>query len=196
MSMQRKKAQNPLLLQHRQAAESPIDKAARVLDHLVDAMAGEPSVPLRRVMVLIDIARNPGTSQTAILERLKLEKSTITRSIDWLYNYGCVTRGANPSNARETALTICGFARTHLHHAATLLGNDLARLQSFVDGYITFFEDYRATLRDAKIVTVLTAKGEATRQNVFDELYNGPATTDARALLALIEQGFVETNGT
>lgn len=186
-----------LLSQHREAAASPMEKAATLIDHLVDAMAGEPSAPLRRVLTLIDIAQNPGTSQTAILARLPiLDKSNLTRDIDWLYNYGCITRNVSESSARESALTICGFSRNHLGFAAYLLNNRLESLQKFLEGYINFFQGYRATLRDAKIVTVLTANGETPRQEIFDELYNGPMSTDNRALLALIEEGFVTNDGT
>lgn len=181
-----------LLQQHRNAAAGPADRACRVLDYLVDAVGGEPSCPLRRIQTLIDIACNPGTSQTAIMNRLGIEKSALSRSIDWLYNYGCIIRNPNPEDARESALTICGFSRTHLGYAAHEFGNDFSRLQKFVDGYINFFDVYRGTLRDAKIVTILSARGPVPRQIIMNGLYNGPATTDSRAVMMLIEQGFIE----
>jgi hypothetical protein len=185
-----------LLSAHRAASATPLDLAGQVMDHLVDALAGDPSVPLRRAGVLVDIALHPGTSQTAVAERQRIEKSALNRDIDWLYNYGCVTKNVSDQSARENALTIVGVARTHMLRAASLLRGDMNALQKLLDGYINFFQDYRATLRDAKMVTILSAKGPATRQEMFDHLYNGPNSTDNRALLALIEEGFIESDGT
>lgn len=181
---------------HRAASATPLDLAGQVIDHLVDCLAGEPSAPLRRVAVLIDIARHPGTSQMAVSDRQNMEKSTLNRDIDWLYNYGCITKNTSETSARESALTIVGVARTHLARAASGMKGDLNALQKLIDGYISFFGDYRATLRDAKMVTVLSAKGPASRQDVFGHLYNGPPSTDNRTLLALIEEGFIESDGT
>jgi hypothetical protein len=186
---------NALMADHRAAAASPVEKAGVVIDHLVDAMAGDPSTPLRRVLVFIDIARNPGTSITAIADRLGADKQTVARDVDWLYNYGCIRRDQSPDSGREVALSMVGFAQTHLGFAAGMMNNNLETLQNFVLGYITLFQGYRASLRDAKIVTVMTAKGEATRPEIFDELYNGPTTTDTRALMALIENGFLNSEG-
>lgn len=183
-----------LIRDHRLASESPIEKAGHVLDHLVDAMAGEPSAPLRRVQVLIDIAQNPGTSQAAILERIDSDKSSLVRDIDWLYNYGCITRTQSENSAREISLTICGFAKNHLNFAAQITGGTLENLQNLLNGYISFFHGYRPSLREAKMVTIMATKGEMTRLELFEGLYNGPATTDTRALGALIEQGFLGTN--
>jgi hypothetical protein len=182
-----------LLHDHRAAAASPVEKAGQVIDHLVDAMAGDPSAPLRRVVTFIDIARNPGTSSTAVADRVGPDKSTVARDIDWLYNYGCIRRDQSPDSGREVALSIVGFAQTHLGFAARMMGDSLETLQKFVDGYIHLFQGYRATLRDAKIVTVMTAKGSASRPELFDELYNGPPSTDSRALMALIENGFLSS---
>lgn len=183
-----------LLREHREAAESPVEKAARVLDHLVDALAGEPSSPLRRAQVLIDIALNPGTSQAAILDRVDSDKSSLARDIDWLYNYGCITRSVSELSGRESALNICGFAKNHLGFAAKVMNGGLESLQNLLSGYISFFQGYRPTLREAKMVTVMAGQGEMTRPELFSELYNGPATTDTRALTTLIEQGFLSTD--
>jgi DNA-binding MarR family transcriptional regulator len=182
-----------LLQDHRAAAASPVEKAGHVIDHLVDALAGDPSAPLRRAIILVDIALNPGTSVTALADRTDSDKSTIARDIDWLYNYGCIRRDQSPDSGREVALTIVGFAQKHLGFAARLMNDDLKTLQKFIQGYIDLFQGYRGTLRDAKIVTVMTAKGDATRAEVFDELYNGPSSTDTRALLVLIENGFLSS---
>lgn len=187
-------ARDRLAQQHRDAAEGPVQKSSRVIDHLVDALAGDPSSSLRRVATLIDIAQHPGTSQSGIIERCQYDKSSIARDIDWLYNYGCVTRRASENSGREVALMICGFSRTHLLHAAAMMDGDLERLQNFVQGYITLFKGYRATLRDMKIITVLAEKGQASRADLLDALYNGPVSTDTRAVMALIENGFVSTD--
>jgi hypothetical protein len=191
-------AKDSLITEHRTIAASPVEKACAAIDHLVDALAGEPSSPLHRVAALIDIARYPGTTQTAMMDRLSMDKSSANRNIDWLYNYGCITRATSVSSGRETALTVCSFSYNHLIYAAKSMdkshGGDLTRLQSLVEGYITFFQGFRATLRDARIVTTLSAQENITRQGVFDKLYNGPLTTDIRALVTLIEQGFVTSD--
>lgn len=182
-----------LIREHREASASPLEKAGQLIDHLVDAMAGDPSVPLRRVLALIDIARNPGTSSAALADRIDSDKSTIARDIDWLYNYGCIRRDPSLESGREVALSVVGFAQTHLGFAAQLVGGNLENLQRFVNGYIDVFQGFRGTLRDAKIVTVLTAKGEATKPEVLAELYNGPVSTDTRALVAMVESGLLDS---
>lgn len=185
-----------LAAQHREAAAGPFQKAGEVIDHLVAALAGDPSSPLRRALVLIDIARTPGTSQSAVMARLNVDKSSLTRDIEWLYNYGCITRTASPESGRENALSVTGFARTNLGFAAAPLDHDMGLLQTFVENYISFFSPYRPTLRDAKIVAALGGEGTLTRQDLFDHLYDGPVTTDTRSLLALIEEGIIRNDGT
>ena len=187
-------SESSLLAQHREAAATPVEKAGIVIDHLVDAMAGEPSAPLRRVLTFVDIARNPGTSQQAILTRIDSDKSTVARDIDWLYNYGCIMRNQGENSAREVSLTVHGVAKTHLGYAIKLMENDLSRLQKFLEDYIKIFQGYRGTLRDAKIITVMAIKGDASKNEILDALYNGPSTTDNRTLMTLVEQGFLSNN--
>ncbi|HBR69141.1 MAG TPA: MarR family transcriptional regulator, partial [Rhodospirillaceae bacterium] len=46
-----------------------------VIDHLVEALAGDPSSPLRRAIILIDIDQHSGSTQTGVMERLSIHKS-------------------------------------------------------------------------------------------------------------------------
>ena len=53
------------------------------------------------------------------------------------------------------------------------------------------FTDTKPTLRDAKILVAAADLGEASRQELFARSYNGPPTTNSRALDSLMEQGLL-----
>ena len=85
-------------------------KVAEIIDYLVMALGSDPGCTLRRALILVDIDEHPGTTQSAILERLKphasgLHKSAINRDTDWLYDYGCILRQSSPYDAREVTLS-------------------------------------------------------------------------------------------
>jgi DNA-binding MarR family transcriptional regulator len=164
-----------------------------VLDHLVAALGGDPSSTMRRAVVLADIDENPGTTQSAIMSRMTgVHKSALTRDIEWLYDHGCVTRNPSPSDAREIELRICGYAKRNLDLALNYFNNSHKSLKNFLEAYISMFGDYKPTLRDAKIISVVGDRKDATKQHVLDGLYHGAATTENRALGNLVDLGFLD----
>lgn len=176
----------------RDITASKAEKIGTVVDHLVDALGGEPACTLRRAVVLADIDENPGTTQADIMERLGVHKSALNRDIEWLYDYGCVMRQPSPQDGREIRLYICGYAKKNLDCAMEYFEGSHKSLKNFLVRFIKLFGQHKPTLRDAKIVSALGDKRNATKQEIFDSLYNGPATTDNRAINNLIELGFLE----
>lgn len=160
-----------------------------VIDHLVDAL-GEPSCPTRRAMVLNDLWAHPGSSLNDVMERLSLDKSTAFRDIDWLVDHGCVVKKTNPEDAREVSLQVFGHARTHLEAALALAGTP-ATLESLLKGLVGLSKDHKQTLREAKILISLTNHGEMDKNSLTKALYNGPASTDQRAIQNLVEEGIL-----
>ena len=184
---------------HNQASASRVQQMGLVLDHLVDALGGDPSAPLRRAQILIDIDQHAGTTQTEVMERLKLPKSTMSRETDWLYDHGCILRQAGQEDGRVIHMVTCGYSKKNLSLALDYFGNVHKNLQNFLDGYITLFTSDKPTLRDAKILATAADMGVAGRQELFSRAYAGPQTTSIRALDSLVEQGLLnktdETNG-
>lgn len=176
----------------RDITASKAQKIGAVVDHLVDALGGEPACTLRRAVILADIDENPGTTQAGIMDRLGVQKSALNRDIEWLYDYGCVMRQPSPQDGREIRLYICGYAKKNLDHALEYFDASHKSLKNFLVRFIKLFGHHRPTLRDAKIVSALGDSGAATKQEIVDNLYNGPATTDNRAINNLIELGFLE----
>lgn len=162
-----------------------------VVDHLVDSM-GDPSVSLRRAMILLDIDQHVGTTQNAIGERLNLEKSVVSRNVDWLWGRGCVIRATGKQDARETQLQTSPFTHKHLQLALRPFGNQHEVLQKSLVMFIGLFQKHMPSLRELKALLTVGAKGRASRSDVINNLYNGPATTDHRAFRTLIEEGIVD----
>ena len=52
--------------------------------------------------------------------------------------------------------------------------------------------DKKSNLREAKIITTLHKKGQASKQEIVENLYQGSASTENRAILGLIEEGLIE----
>jgi predicted transcriptional regulator len=163
-----------------------------VIDHLVAALGGEPACTLRRALILIDIDQHPGTAQAGIMERMDVHKSALNRDIDWLYDYGCIIRHAADSDGRLVQLRICGYAKKNMDLALAYFNYDHNNLKNFLLGLINLFGQHKPTLRDAKIVSVIGDKRSITRQEIFESLYNGPTTTDNRAVNNLINFGLVQ----
>lgn len=168
--------------------------AGLVIDRLVDAV-GEPSASLTRIMTLIDIDAHPDTTQSEILSRLDLDKSALSRNIDWLVNYGCVSKHFNPTDARENHLRVTAYSKNHLDAALSHINNSHKYLQSFLRSLIKGFSNHKPTLRDAKILVTVGSQEIISKADVLQNLYNGPASTDARALQVLTEEGLIEKNG-
>jgi DNA-binding MarR family transcriptional regulator len=161
-----------------------------IIDHLVDALGSEPGCQIRRAVILADIDQHPGTTQAEIMARLFVDKSTANRDIEWLYDYGCIMRQPG-SDARTVRLVVCGYSKKNLDLALQYFDGDHKSLKNFLIEFINSFGQHKPTLRDAKIVSVVNGRAEVTRQEIFENLYNGPGTTNHRAIKTLVESGFV-----
>jgi DNA-binding MarR family transcriptional regulator len=164
-------------------------KSCLVIDHLVEALANDPASSLRRAQVLNDIDRYPGTTQTDIMGRLDINKSAMNREIEWLFNYGCITRQGAEEDGRAVRLETAGYAKRALEAALDYFPKKHEGLHLFLNQYIKVLKQDRPTLRDARIVSTLYDKGKASKAEVLESLYSGPATTDNRAYNKLVEDG-------
>ncbi len=171
-------------------------KSCVVFDHLVEALAGDPSSSLRRAQVLNYIDEAPGITQTEIMHKLKVTKSAMNREIEWLFNYGCIIRQEAENDGRAIKLETCGYSKRALEQALDYFPKKHEGLQKFLNQYIVLLKQDRPTLRDARIVATLYDKGEAEKSEIMENLYNGPATTDNRAYNKLKEDGVIKENGT
>ncbi len=166
-------------------------KIGLVIDHLVDAMGGDPSSPLRRALVLVDIDEHPGTMQVDIMKRVQIDKSSLNRDVEWLYDHGCVVRQQSWDDARVTRLYTVGYTKKHLGMVLDTFERSYKNLKLFIETYITLFGSHKPTLRDAKIVAAVGEKDQVKKQDVLEDLYNGPLTTDTRAITLLAELGII-----
>jgi DNA-binding MarR family transcriptional regulator len=173
-------------------------KACYVIDHLVQALGNEPSSSLRRALVLVDIDETPGTTQADIMNRLDIGKSAMNREVEWLFDYGCITRRDSVEDARTKTLNVCGYSKKELDAALGYFNeaenagvSTHKSLKFFLERLIKIISVEKPSLRDAKIVSTLYEKGDADQQDVTQWLYNGPASTDNRAINKLIEEGIV-----
>lgn len=167
-------------------------KICYVIDHLVEALGNEPSSSLRRALILADIDQFPGTTQTGVMERLGFDKSTLTREIDWLFNYGCIMRAESKSDARSVPLKTLGYSKKGLEDALSYFDNGHEGLKRFIVQFIKAMKIEKPTLRDAKIIAILEETKGATKQEVLDRLYEGSASTENRAFNELVEEGLVK----
>lgn len=166
-----------------------------VIDHLVSALGSDPSCSLRRVLILNDIDAYPDTTQAEIMNRLDINKSALNRDIEWLYDYGCILRQPSDEDGRIIKLQSCGYAKKNLGLALDSFKKSHQNLKNFLLTFINAFPDRKITLRDIKILFVLDNKKETDRQELLNDLYNGPLTTDIRALKNMIADGLVEEFG-
>lgn len=176
----------------KRAMTTTAQRACMVLDHLVEALGGDPSSSLRRAMILIDIDQHPGSTQTAIMERMNIPKSAINREIDWLFNYGCIMFQDCANDARAKQIYICGYSKKALDGALDYCENDHEKLKFFLHNTSKSLKQEKPTLRDAKIVAYLYDRKIADKQGIMGALYNGSPSTEKRALLKLVETGIIE----
>ncbi len=179
---------------HNAASSNPIQRMGLVLDHLVAALGEDSSSPLRRAQILVDIDAHPNTTQTEVMDRLKINKSTMSREIDWLYDHGCVIRQAGQQDGRLIHMTTCGYSKKSLGFALDYADHSHKNLQKFIESLITVFANPKPTLRDAKLLVSATELGDASRQELFARAYKAPLTTNVRTLEGLVEQGLIETD--
>lgn len=175
--------------------ESKVAKVGHIVDHLVDALGGEPACTMRRAVILADIDEHAGTTQAGIIQRLKADKSTLNRDIEWLCDYCCIRKKPG-QDGRETLLFTEGYSKKHLDLALKYFNNSHKALKNFLIRYMSIFGQHKPTLRDAKILASVGETDPSNRQRVFQALYNGPVTTDNRAVNNLIDLGLLERKGT
>lgn len=176
---------------HNQASANRIQQMGLILDHLVDALGGDPSAPLRRAQILADIDCHPDTTQSALMDRFGMNKSTLNREIEWLYDQGCILRTPSQQDGRVIHMSSCGYAKKNLGLALDYFNRSHKNLHFFLETLINLFTDPKPTLRDAKFLVAATDMGEASRQELFDRGYSGANTTNVRALDHLVEQGLL-----
>lgn len=165
----------------------------QIVDLLVAAL-GEPSCPVRRALVLTDVWGHPHSSLGGVMERLDIDKSTAFRDIDWLIDRGCIVKKPNPHDAREVSLQVVGHAKSNLENALTLAGG-ADYLIRILQGFMALSPERKQTLREAKILISLTTYGKLDNTSLSKALYNGPASTDQRALQNLVEEGLIHKDG-
>lgn len=166
-------------------------KACYVIDHLVEALGNHSSSSLRRALILVDMDQYPGSTQTAVMERLGLTKSLVNREVDWMFNYGCIMRQDSQRDARAVKLEVCGYSKKALDSALDYFNGDHEVMKLFLKRFTKFLKLEKPTLRDAKIVAALYEMKEAPKQKVLDALYNGSASTENRAYNKLVEEGVI-----
>jgi DNA-binding MarR family transcriptional regulator len=182
---------NQLKSAHNQVSANRIQQMGLILDHLVEALGGDPSSPLRRAQILVDIDGHPETTQAEVMDRLKLNKSTLNREIEWLYDQGCILRQPSKLDGRVIHMLSCGYSKKNLGLALDYFEKSHKNLHFFLETLINLFTEQKPTLRDAKFLVTATDMGEATRQELFERGYSGPQTTNVRALDNLVEQGLL-----
>lgn len=175
-----------------QASASRVQRMGLVIDHLVDALGGDPSCTLRRAVILADIDEHPGTTQAAVQDRLGVNKSVLNRDIDWLYDHGCLLRQPGLNDARVVHMSVCGYSKKNIDLALDYFGRSHKKLKFFLETIIDMFHEHKPTLRDAKVLTAMADLGEASKPEIMNRIYAGPATTNARALEGLLEEGLIE----
>ena len=183
---------NKIKTAHNQASASPVQQMGLMIDHLVDALASDPSCPVRRGLILNDIDANPHTSQAEIGERLNLDKHTISRDIQWLYDNGCIRREDGVTDARIQHMLVVGYAKKSLDLALDYCEKSHKNLQNVLETFINGFKGHKPTLRDVKLLVTSVELGEASRQELLDRLYNDPSSTKARTLNNLLFEGLLE----
>ncbi len=191
MSFEEKMPQTQLKSAHNQVSANRIQQMGFILDHLVEALGNEPSSPLRRAQILVDIDAHPETTQSEVMERLKINKSTLNREIEWLYDQGCILRQPSKADGRVIHMLTCGYSKKNLYLALDYFDKSHKNLLFFLETIINLFTDQKPTLRDAKFLVAAADMGEASRQEIFERGYSGAPTTNLRVLENLVEQGLL-----
>ena len=179
----------------KQAMTTEAQKACLIIDHLVEALGNDSSSSLRRAAILVDIDQYPGTTQAGIMERLSLDKSTVKRETDWLFDYGCIRVQDCDQDGRAKQIEICGYSKKGLDAALGYFDGRHENIKMFLDGFADILKQEKPSLRDAKIIASLTEKQEASKQDIMDTLYEGSVATKNRAFNKLLEEGLIEEHG-
>lgn len=171
-----------------------INLVSQVIGHLVDAI-GDSGVSLRRALILVDIDEHPQTTQAEIVDRLREDKSTTSRNVDWLVDHGCVDRRQDDYDARLIHLRSSDFSSRHVGYALSLFSGSHADLKKFIFQFIQIFKGRIPSLREAQILATLGAMDEASPAELAKQLDEIPASTQRRILAALNDDGLIEKNG-
>ncbi len=166
-------------------------KACYVVDHLVEALAGEPSSPLRRALILTDIDQNPGTTRQQIGQRLFLNEAAIEREMEWLFNFGCIKMENSLKDAATQPLEICSYAGNGIKAALDYFGGKHENLKFFLRQMGNFLGLEKPTLRDARIISTLFEKRDADKQEVLNNLYDDSRAANDQAYDKLVEMGVI-----
>jgi len=166
-------------------------KACLAIDHVVDAMAYHSSCPIRRAIILVDIHEHPHTTQSDIRQRLGVDKSSLNRDVDWMFNYGVIRREESKEDGRKITLSISEYSAEHIEKALKTSKGNHKNLQIFLKKLINTLQDDKATLREAKIIAKIHERGQITQEEILSSLYGGSPTTEKRALAKLIKEGLV-----
>ena len=143
-------------------------KSCLVIDHLVEALAGDPSSSIKRALILNCIDETPGITQTEVMRALEIKsKTTMNREIDWLFNYGCIVRQNDRQDGRAIKLETCGYSKRALESALDYFPQKHKGLQKLLNQYINIIEQDRSTLRDARIIATLYDKGKASKPELI-----------------------------
>lgn len=162
-----------------------VEKTGLMIDHLVDALAGDASVPLRRALILVTISANPGITKAQLEEALEYNKPLITRDLDWFMDHGCIAK-------QGSQIFICGYSQMNLEYALSNVENSHDRLLFILKSFIDIFGEYKPTMRDTKIIASLSSGEVKAKKDILSELYFETYATESRALTNLIEAGFMD----
>lgn len=167
-----------------------VEKTGLIIDHLVDALAGDASVPLRRAHILAYIFANPECNKNNLDKNLDYSKPLISRDLDWFLDYGCIMNS-------DKGYFVCGYSQKNIEYALSYLENSSERLIFILKAFIDLFGDYKPSMRDAKILTSLSGGDTKAKKDILSELYFESYATGSRAVTNLIEAGFLDrTNDT
>ncbi len=177
--------------QHNTASTGIEQKIGIIIDHLIAALAGDSTCPLRRAIILTDIDQHPETTHSEIMERVGVHKSAVTRDVEWLYDHGCILRTESQKDGREVCIQVTGYSKKNIDLALSYVPGGHESLKDFLNRFMNIFTGQKPSLLQAKILAAINVKSEMSRQEMLDSL-GVPASTAARALSILVETGLIE----
>jgi DNA-binding MarR family transcriptional regulator len=103
---------------------SPTHLLHRILqcaNSVFDAEKGDADLTPRQLSVLVAVARNEGLSQTRIVERTGIDRSTLADIVQRLQKKGLLHRRRTREDARAYAVKLTDEGRRIMHSAAPLI---------------------------------------------------------------------------
>lgn len=86
--------------------------AARAHRLVLQAMLDQLGLHLGQELIVVDLAEHPGSTQTALVERLGVEQPTVAKSISRMERAGIVTRTPDSEDRRQIRLDLTPEGRT------------------------------------------------------------------------------------